>query len=159
VAAALHLACRDQPAASVWCSVSVAAFRCVYARGLGVAAMIRGYAASGWLRGVGVSARLVAADGEAATVGWPAEETGVAGAGVDPPATPSGRSSPGMGLLSVIARRGASLPSSVHRTELGDEAETRQCDQRLCAHLVQGHSVDQCGAVGGRLRSSRWGRI
>jgi thiamine biosynthesis lipoprotein len=62
----------SRSAAPVWHSVSVAAFRCTYARTLSTAATMRGSAAPDWLRGLGVSARLVAADGEVVTVGrWP----------------------------------------------------------------------------------------
>jgi thiamine biosynthesis lipoprotein len=62
---------------SVWRSVSVAAFPCTYAKTLSMAAMMRGPAAPGWLRGLGVSARLVTANGEVITVGrWPAREIG-----------------------------------------------------------------------------------
>jgi FAD:protein FMN transferase len=60
---------------SVWCSISVAAFECTYAKALSMAAMTHGHAAPAWLRGLGVSARLVAADGAVVTVGrWPAEK-------------------------------------------------------------------------------------
>jgi FAD:protein FMN transferase len=65
----------SRPDSSVWCSISVAAFECTYARALSMGAMMRGHAAPAWLRGLGVSARLVAADGAVVIVGrWPAEE-------------------------------------------------------------------------------------
>jgi thiamine biosynthesis lipoprotein len=66
----------SRSAAPVWRSVSVAAFRCTHAKTLSMAALVRGHAAPDWLRDLGVSARLVAADGEVVTVGrWPADET------------------------------------------------------------------------------------
>jgi thiamine biosynthesis lipoprotein len=62
---------------SVWRSVSVAGFPCTYAKALSMTAMMRGHAAPDWLRGLGASARLVAANGEVITVGrWPAHEIG-----------------------------------------------------------------------------------
>jgi thiamine biosynthesis lipoprotein len=67
----------SRSAAPVWRSVSVGAFQCTYARTLSMAALVRGHTAPDWLRDLGVSARLVAADGEVVTVGrWPADETG-----------------------------------------------------------------------------------
>jgi thiamine biosynthesis lipoprotein len=63
-----------QPAPRVWRSVSVAADRCVEANALTTAAIVRGRAALGWLRGLGGPARLVATDGAVNTLGgWPSE--------------------------------------------------------------------------------------
>lgn len=60
-----------------WRSVSVAAAPCTYAKALSMAAMLRGHAAPDWLRGLGVSARLVATNGEVITVGrWPTHGLG-----------------------------------------------------------------------------------
>jgi thiamine biosynthesis lipoprotein len=60
-----------------WRSVSVAAAPCTYAKALSMAAMMRGHAAPDWLRGLGVSARLVATNGEVITVGrWPTHGLG-----------------------------------------------------------------------------------
>jgi len=60
------------PARPVWRTVSVAAYRCVDANTLSTAAVVRGDDALTWLRGLGVPARLVTADGEVVTVGeWP----------------------------------------------------------------------------------------
>jgi thiamine biosynthesis lipoprotein len=62
-----------QPAPPVWRTVSVAADRCVDANTLTTAAVVRGRAALGWLRGLGVPARLVTADRLVLTIGgWPA---------------------------------------------------------------------------------------
>jgi thiamine biosynthesis lipoprotein len=76
----LHYALRpgtSRSAGPMWRSVSVSAFRCTHARTLSTAALVRGHTAPGWLRDFGVSARLVATDGEVVTVGrWPTEETG-----------------------------------------------------------------------------------
>lgn len=67
----------SRSAAPVWRSVLVGAFQCTYARTLSMAALVRGHAAPDWLRDLGVSARLMAADGEVVTVGrWPPNETG-----------------------------------------------------------------------------------
>lgn len=61
-----------QPAEAVWRSVSVAADRCVEANTASTAALVRGHAATSWLRAAGTSARLVAADGTVVTTGrWP----------------------------------------------------------------------------------------
>jgi thiamine biosynthesis lipoprotein len=61
----------------MWRSVAVGAFRCTHARTLSTAALVRGHTAPDWLRDFGVSARLVATDGEVVTVGrWPTDETG-----------------------------------------------------------------------------------
>ncbi|WP_460492525.1 FAD:protein FMN transferase [Dactylosporangium cerinum] len=60
-----------------WRSVSVAAAPCTYAKALSMAAMMRGHAAPDWLRGLGVSARLEATNGEVITVGrWPTHGLG-----------------------------------------------------------------------------------
>ncbi len=65
-----------QPAPPVWRSVSVAADRCVEANTLTTAAVVRGRAALGWLRRLGVPARLVTADRVVLTVGgWPGPVT------------------------------------------------------------------------------------
>ncbi|HKB30092.1 MAG TPA: FAD:protein FMN transferase [Streptosporangiaceae bacterium] len=62
------------PAAPVWRTVSVAAGTSLAANIASTAAIIRGDAAPGWLAGLGLPARLVAADGTVRTVaGWPAE--------------------------------------------------------------------------------------
>ncbi|HEV7899403.1 MAG TPA: FAD:protein FMN transferase [Planosporangium sp.] len=67
----------SRPAAPMWRSVTVGAFRCTCARTLSTAALVRGAEAPGWLRDRGVAARLVAADGEVVTVGrWPADDRG-----------------------------------------------------------------------------------
>ncbi len=58
-----------QPAPPVWRSVSVATDRCVEANTLTTAAIVRGRAALGWLRDVGVPARLVTADRVVLTIG------------------------------------------------------------------------------------------
>jgi thiamine biosynthesis lipoprotein len=61
------------PVAPVWRSTSVVAGNCVAANTLSTAALIRGRAATGWLRTVGAPARLVDATGTVHTVnGWPA---------------------------------------------------------------------------------------
>jgi thiamine biosynthesis lipoprotein len=67
----------SRSAVPLWRSVSVAAAPCTYAKALGMAATMRGHAAPDWLRGLGVSARLVAANGEVVTVGrWPTHGLG-----------------------------------------------------------------------------------
>jgi thiamine biosynthesis lipoprotein len=67
----------SRSAGPMWRSVAVGAFRCTHARTLSTAALVRGHAAPDWLRDFGVSARLVATDGEVVTVGpWPTDETG-----------------------------------------------------------------------------------
>lgn len=61
------------PAWPVWRTVSVAARSCVEANTWSTAAIVRGADAPATLRGVGLSARLVSADGAVRTVGaWPA---------------------------------------------------------------------------------------
>jgi FAD:protein FMN transferase len=61
------------PVLSCWRTVSVAAATCVAANIASTAAIVRGERATGWLRSLGLPARLVAADGRAVTVaGWPA---------------------------------------------------------------------------------------
>jgi FAD:protein FMN transferase len=63
--------CRPVP--PVWRTVSVAGYRCIDANTASTAAVVRGQAALGWLRGLGVPARLVTADRQVVTVGrWPA---------------------------------------------------------------------------------------
>jgi FAD:protein FMN transferase len=62
------------PARVCWRTVSVAAGTCVDANTASTAAIIRGEAAPGWLRDLGLPARLVRPDGTAVTTaGWPAE--------------------------------------------------------------------------------------
>jgi thiamine biosynthesis lipoprotein len=62
-----------RPAAPDWRTVTVAAYRCLDANTLSTAAIVRGRPALGWLRDLGVPARLVTVDGEVITVGgWPA---------------------------------------------------------------------------------------
>jgi thiamine biosynthesis lipoprotein len=62
------------PARVCWRTVSVAAGTCVDANTASTAAIIRGETAPGWLRGLGLPARLVRPDGTAVTTaGWPAE--------------------------------------------------------------------------------------
>jgi FAD:protein FMN transferase len=63
-----------RPARVCWRTVSVAAGSCVDANTASTAAIIRGEAAPGWLRELGLPARLVRPDGTAVTTaGWPAE--------------------------------------------------------------------------------------
>lgn len=65
-----------RPASRTWRTVSVAAFMCVRANTLTTAAVVRGLAAPGWLRSLGVPARLVAADRGVHTLGgWPRAAT------------------------------------------------------------------------------------
>ena len=60
------------PARTRWRTASVAAQSCVQANAASTAALIRGDDATGWLRGTGLPARLVATDGRVVTVGgWP----------------------------------------------------------------------------------------
>lgn len=67
------------PAAETWRTVSVAAACCVDANAASTAAIVRGQQAPEWLAGLGLPARLVAADGAAVTVGaWPAPERAAA---------------------------------------------------------------------------------
>ncbi len=61
-------------AAPVWRTVTVAAPTCVLANTLSTAAVVRGAAAIGWLRGQNLPARLVAADGSVTLLcGWPSD--------------------------------------------------------------------------------------
>jgi thiamine biosynthesis lipoprotein ApbE len=61
------------PAAPVWRTASVAAASCEDANTAAIAAIIRGHQAPGWLDGLGLPSRLVAADGTVlAVAGWPA---------------------------------------------------------------------------------------
>jgi thiamine biosynthesis lipoprotein len=63
-----------ESAQSCWRTVSVAAGNCVDANTASTAAIIRGEAALEWLRGSGLPARLVAADGTVeTTAGWPSD--------------------------------------------------------------------------------------
>jgi thiamine biosynthesis lipoprotein len=63
------------PAPVAWRTVSVAGASCVDANVAATAAIVRGADAAGWLAGLGLPSRLVAADGRVVTVaGWPAEE-------------------------------------------------------------------------------------
>jgi thiamine biosynthesis lipoprotein len=60
------------PAVSPWRTITVAAPTCVEANTLSTAGIIRGESALGWLRGLGVPARLVTHAGGVFTVnGWP----------------------------------------------------------------------------------------
>ncbi len=62
------------PATSCWRTVSVAAGTCTDANTASTAAIIRGGAALGWLRDLGLPARLVRPDGTTVTTaGWPAD--------------------------------------------------------------------------------------
>lgn len=61
-----------RPAAEVWRTVSVAAPTCARANTVTTAALVRGEAAVGWLRELGLPARLVAQDGTVVHLGgWP----------------------------------------------------------------------------------------
>ena len=61
-----------QPAARIWSSVSVVADHCVDANTASTAALVLGLRAPGWLRELGVPARLVGERAEVLTVGgWP----------------------------------------------------------------------------------------
>jgi len=63
------------PAEPVWRTVSVTAASCADANTASTAAIIRGHRAPGWLKEIGLPARLVAQDGTVQTVaGWPASE-------------------------------------------------------------------------------------
>jgi thiamine biosynthesis lipoprotein ApbE len=76
-AAVLHhiLDPRSGLPAPVWRMVSVAAATALDANIASTAAIIRGQAAMGWLSGLGLAVRLVAADGAVITTGgWPAED-------------------------------------------------------------------------------------
>jgi thiamine biosynthesis lipoprotein len=67
----------DRSSVSLWRSVSVATYPCTYAKTLAMVAMLRGHAAPGWLRGLGVDARLVGVTGEVITIGrWPEHAAG-----------------------------------------------------------------------------------
>lgn len=62
------------PAAEHWRTVSVAAATCVDANIASTAAIVRGAAATDWLAGMGLPARLTARDGAVTvTAGWPSE--------------------------------------------------------------------------------------
>jgi thiamine biosynthesis lipoprotein len=62
-----------EPAAGCWRTVSVAAADCADANIASTAAIVRGRDAPGWLRSMGLPARLVALDGSTSEVaGWPA---------------------------------------------------------------------------------------
>jgi thiamine biosynthesis lipoprotein len=61
-----------RPAEPVWRTVTAAAATCVEANTLTTAAIVRGNAATGWLAGLDVPARLVRRDGSVVTTdGWP----------------------------------------------------------------------------------------
>lgn len=63
-----------RPAEAVWRYATVAAASCVDANTASTVALIRGRAAPAWLHSLGLSARLVTADGRVARLGgWPAE--------------------------------------------------------------------------------------
>lgn len=63
------------PAPEVWRTVSVAAGSCVDANIASTAAVVRGLRAPGWLRSLGLPARLVDTEGRVHTVaGWPSED-------------------------------------------------------------------------------------
>ncbi len=75
-----------EPARSCWRTVSVAAGSCTDANIASTAAIIRGPSAVGWLRELGLPARLVRADGSAEiTAGWP----GGPGPGPEPVPAPA----------------------------------------------------------------------
>jgi thiamine biosynthesis lipoprotein len=59
----------SQPVTPVWRSVSVLAPRCVTANTIAVSTVVRGTAALGWLRELGVPARLVSVDGKVYELG------------------------------------------------------------------------------------------
>ena len=64
-----------QPARPVWRSVTVAADTCVRANAVTTAALVRGERAVGWVRGLGLPARFLRADGVLVhTDGWPTGE-------------------------------------------------------------------------------------
>ncbi|MET7479301.1 FAD:protein FMN transferase [Streptomyces sp. NPDC005648] len=61
-----------EPSPAVWRTVTVAAATCVDANAASTAAIVRGHTAVDWLRGTGLPARLVAADGRVVRLGgWP----------------------------------------------------------------------------------------
>jgi thiamine biosynthesis lipoprotein len=62
------------PPAPVWRTVTVAATTCLAANAVSTAAIVRGAAALGWVRSLGLPARFVAVTGDVTTVGpWPAD--------------------------------------------------------------------------------------
>ena len=64
-----------QPARPVWRSVTVAADTCLRANAVTTAALVRGERAVGWVRGLGLPARFLRADGVLVhTDGWPTGE-------------------------------------------------------------------------------------
>jgi FAD:protein FMN transferase len=64
-------------AAPVWRTVSVGAQTCLTANTVSTAAVVRGWKALNWIRGLGLSARLVDANRAVHTVGgWPTEPAG-----------------------------------------------------------------------------------
>jgi len=64
-----------RPAPVVWRTATVAATSCLAANTASTAALVRGESAAGWLRALGLPARLVGAGGEVVTVnGWPDDE-------------------------------------------------------------------------------------
>jgi thiamine biosynthesis lipoprotein len=64
-----------RPARSPWSTVTVAAATCLEANAASTAAVVLGEAASPWLDGLGLPARLARLDGRVVSVGgWPAEE-------------------------------------------------------------------------------------
>lgn len=65
------------PAAGPWRTVSVAAASCAEANAAATAAIVSGHGAEDWLAGIGLPARLVAADGTVQKInGWPADDGG-----------------------------------------------------------------------------------
>jgi FAD:protein FMN transferase len=61
-----------RPAAEVWRTVSVMAARCVDANTATTAAIVLGERAVGWIRALGLPARLVRTDGRIVRLcGWP----------------------------------------------------------------------------------------
>lgn len=68
-----------QPAVPVWRTVTVAAPTCAEANTLTTASVVRGHSAVGWLRALGVPARLVDANGAVFTTpAWPEQADGTA---------------------------------------------------------------------------------
>jgi len=64
-----------QPARPVWRSVTVAAGTCLHANAVTTAALVRGEKAFDWIRGLGLPARFLRADGVLVhTDGWPTGE-------------------------------------------------------------------------------------
>jgi thiamine biosynthesis lipoprotein len=64
-----------QPARPVWRSVTVAAGTCLHANAVTTAALVRGEKAVDWVRGLGLPARFLRADGVLVhTDGWPTGE-------------------------------------------------------------------------------------